>query len=131
MGGGGRIVDVDRKKKEACWLWWAVDRATKQICGWALGDRSTTTAQCLDAQLPHAAHITFCTDFWHPYGQIFAACRHLQGKAHTFTIESCNNRIRVYLARLRRKTHCYSKSLRNLAASILLYLLRKCPSIPI
>jgi len=21
------------KKKEACWLWWAVDRVTKKICG--------------------------------------------------------------------------------------------------
>ena len=42
------------------------------------------------------------------------------------TIESCNNRIRVYLARLRRKTHCYSKSLTNLTASILLYLLKNC-----
>ena len=34
-------------------------------------------------------------------------------------------RLRVYLARLRRKTHCYTKKLANLAASILFYLLRK------
>ena len=118
-------MDVCRQKKDACWLWWAVDRATKKVCGWALGDRSAQTAQRLDAQLPHAPHLTFCTDFWHPYAALFAEHRHLQGKAHTFTIESCNNRIRVYLARLRRKTHCYSKSLKNLAASILLYLLKK------
>ena len=26
-----------------------------------------STACCVDAQLPHAAPITFCTDFWHPY----------------------------------------------------------------
>jgi len=36
-----------------------------------------------------------------------------------------NNRLRVYLARLRRKTHCYTKKLANLAASILFYLLKK------
>ncbi len=113
-------------KKEACWLWWAIDRATKQMCGWALGDRGPQTARQLDAQLPHGEHITYCTDFWHPYGQIFAAARHQQGKARTFTIESANNRIRVYLARLRRKTHCYSKSFRNLAASLSFYLLEKC-----
>ena len=112
-------------KKTACWLWWAIDRTTKQVCGWTLGDRGAETARALDAQLPHAAHITYCTDFWHPYGLIFAQHRHLQGKAHTFTIESHNNRIRVYLARLRRKTHCYTKKLANLAASILLYLLKK------
>jgi insertion element IS1 protein InsB len=118
-------------RKEACWLWRAVDRTTQKICGRALGDRGAQTAERLDAQLPHAAHITFCTDFWHPCGQISGRPRHLQGKAHTFTIESCNNRIRVYLARLRRKTHCYSKSLKNLAASILLYLLKNEPSIPV
>lgn len=119
-------MDVYLEKKATCWLWWAVDRVTKRILGWALGDRSTVTAQRLDAQLPHGDHITFATDFWHPYGIVFARCQHVQGKAHTFTIESCNNRLRVYLARLRRKTHCYSKSLTNLAASILLYLIRKC-----
>jgi IS1 family transposase len=106
-------------------LGWAIDRVTKKICGWALGDRDTETARRLDAQLPHASHITFCTDFWHPDGLIFAQHRHLQGKAHTFTIESHYNRLRVYLARRRRKTHCYTKKLANLAASILFYLLKK------
>ena len=112
-------------KKTAGWLWWALDRVTKKVCGWTLGDRGAETARRLDAQLPHGEHITFCTDFWHPYGLIFARHRHLQGKAHTFTIESHHNRLRVYLARLRRKTHCYTKKLANLAASILFYLLNK------
>ena len=125
MGGSRCTVDLRGAKKTACWLWWAIDRATKKVCGWTLGDRGTQTAGRLDAQLPHAGHITFGTDFWHPYGLIFSAHRHLQGKAHTFTIESHNNRIRVYLARLRRKTHCSSKKLANLAASILFYLLCK------
>jgi hypothetical protein len=39
-----------------------------------------------------------------------------------FTIKSHNHRLRVYFARLRRKTHCDTKKLANLAASILLYL---------
>ena len=118
-------MDLRGPKKTACWLWWALDRPTKKVCGWTLGDRGTQTARRLDAQLPHGAHLTFCTDFWHPYGLIFARHRHLQGQAHTFTIESHNNRIRVSLARLRRKTHCYTKKLANLAASILFYLLTK------
>ena len=125
MGGSRRTLDLRGPKKTACWLWWAIDRATKKVCGWTLGDRGAETARRLDAQLPHAGHITFCTDFWHPYGLIFAQHRHLQGKAHTFTIESHNNRLRIYLARLRRKTHCYTKKLANLAASILFYLLTK------
>ena len=77
------------------------------------------------AQLPRASHITFCTNFWHPDGLISARHRHRQGAAHMFTIESHNNRLRVYLARLRRKAHCYTKKLANLAAIILFYLLNK------
>ena len=119
-------MDVCREKKAGCWLWWAVDRASKRVLGWTLGDRGTATAQRLDAQLPHAAHLTFATDFWHPYGKIFAQDRHVQGKAHTFTIESLNNRIRCYLARLKRRTHSYSKSMENLAASILFFIIQKC-----
>ena len=119
-------MDLCGPEKTACWLWRAVDRAPKKICGWTLGDRGAETARRLDAPLPHADHITFCTDFWHPYGLIFAGQRHPQGKAHTFTIESQNNRLRVYLARRRRKTHCDTKKLAHLAASILYYLLEKC-----
>lgn len=119
-------MDLCLKKKDACWLWWAIDRGSKCVLGWALGDRGTATAERLDAQLPHAAHIVFATDFWHPYGKIFAEEHHVQGKAHTFTIESLNNRIRCYLARLKRKTHNYSKSRLNLAASILFFIVKKC-----
>ncbi|MDR0352665.1 MAG: hypothetical protein LBI02_04710 [Opitutaceae bacterium] len=84
-------------KKTACWLWRAIDRATKKVRGGVLGDRGTETARCLDAQLPHADSIPFCTDCWHPYGIIFEKHRHLQDKAHTFTLESHNNRLRCYL----------------------------------
>ena len=122
-------MDSCGPKKTACW-WRAIDRAPKKIRGWTLGDRRTQTARCLDAQLPHGTHITSCTDFWHPYGLIFARHRHLQGKAHTFAIESHNSRLRVDLARLRRKTQCSTKKLANLAASILFYFLTESESIP-
>ena len=125
MGRSRRTLDLCGPKKTAGRWWWVIDRAAKKVCGWTLGDRGTETARGLAAQLPRAAHSTFGTDFWHPDGLIFAQARHLQGKAHTFTIESHNNRLRVYLARRRRKTHCYTKKLANLAASILFYLLKK------
>ena len=119
-------MDVCGEKKDDCWLWWAVDRAAKRVLGWTLGDRGTETAERLDAQLPHAPHVIFATDFWHPSGKIFGPAHPVQGKAHTFTIESLNNRIRCDLARLKRKTHSYSKSKVNLAASIRLFIVRKC-----
>jgi len=44
-----------------------------------------------------------------------------------------NNRLRCYLARLRRKTHCYSKSINNLRDSLLFIFNRKlnCPLKPL
>jgi hypothetical protein len=36
-----------------------------------------------------------------------------------------NNQLRCYLARLRRKTHCYSKSLANLRDSLLFVFSRR------
>jgi len=80
----------------------------------------------LDSQLPRRPGAAFCTDFCRPYGKIFEGQDHLKGKAYTFTIVSWNNRARIYLARLRRKTGCYSKPEKNLAASVLLFLLIKC-----
>ena len=118
-------------KKAFCWLWWAIDRVTKRLCGWALGDRRTQTAQNLFAQLPRGAHLTYCTDYWAPYAEVFRDHNHLQGKARTFTIESGNARLRHYLARLHRKTHCYSKSRAMLQWSIRLFLAEKCESISI
>src|ERR1035437_1294998 len=90
------------------------------------GDRGTETAERLAAQLPYAPQVKFATDFWHPYAKIFCGQNQVQGKAHTFTIESWNNRIRCYLARLKRRTHNYSTSKANLAASILFFIVNKC-----
>ena len=39
-------------KKQPIWLWWAIDRASHQIVGFALGERGTKTAKVLQPQLP-------------------------------------------------------------------------------
>ena len=85
-------------------------------------NRDRAAPGCATSSRPH---LTFTTDFRHPSGKIFALDRHVQDKAHTLTIESLNNRIRCYLARLKRRTHSYSKSLENLAASILFIIVKK------
>ena len=81
-------------------------------------NRNGRAAGCATAS---RLQVKFATDLWHPYAKIFCGKNHVQGKAHTFTIESLNNRIRCYLARLKRRTHNYSKSRENLAASILFF----------
>jgi len=46
--------------------------------------------------------------------------KHIQSKAETFTVEGYNSLFRHFLARLRRKTKCYSKSEEMLMYSVTL-----------
>ena len=118
-------MELCRLKKQPIWLWWAIDRATHQIVCFALGDRSSETAKVLEAQLPRQPHIKYCTDQYKPYRSIIDSRQHIVGKAHTHHIESLNNKLRWYLARLNRKTHAYSKSATALLHSLLFVWSRK------
>ena len=112
-------------QKNAIWLWWGIERDTHQIVAWALGDRGKATAQLLGPQLPAGEHVRFCTDHHRPYLALLVGRDHQVGKAHTHHIESMNNKLRCYLARLRRKTHSYSKSVQALVHSLLFVWRRK------
>jgi insertion element IS1 protein InsB len=49
------------------------------------------------------------TDYWEAYEKFVPSAMHIQSKAETFTVEGYNSLFRHFLARLRRKTKCYSK----------------------
>ena len=60
------------------------------------------------------------TDYWEPYEHFVPTEKHIQSKAETFTVEGYNSLFRHFLARLRRKTKCYSKSETMLRHSVIL-----------
>jgi insertion element IS1 protein InsB len=60
------------------------------------------------------------SDYWKPYESIIPKEKHIQSKAETFTVEGSNSLFRHFLARMRRKSKCYSKKMEMLAISILL-----------
>jgi insertion element IS1 protein InsB len=60
------------------------------------------------------------SDYWKPYGQIIPKEKHIQTKAETFTVEGYNSLFRHFLARMRRKSKCYSKKVEMLKLSFLL-----------
>ena len=60
------------------------------------------------------------TDYWKPYEEFIPKDKHHQSKAETYTVEGYNSLLRHFLARLKRKTKCYSKSIDMLYYSILL-----------
>ncbi len=60
------------------------------------------------------------TDHWRAYAEFLPEKSHTQSKAKTYTVEGYNSILRHFLARLRRKTKCYTKSLEMLKYSVIL-----------
>jgi insertion element IS1 protein InsB len=60
------------------------------------------------------------TDYWKPYEHCVPPEIHTQSKAETFTVEGYNSLFRHFLARLRRMSKCYSKSLEMLRYSVVM-----------
>jgi insertion element IS1 protein InsB len=58
------------------------------------------------------------TDHWQPYEAFVPKGRHTQSKAETYTVEGYNGLFRHFLARLRRKSKCYSKCQKMLEYSV-------------
>ena len=58
------------------------------------------------------------TDYWTPYEEMIPAEQHLQSKAQTYTVEGYNSLFRHFLARLRRRSKCYSKCRKMLEYSV-------------
>ena len=66
-----------------------------------------------------------CTDGNYSYGKELGKnvdIKHVVSKSETCLVESYNSVLRYYLARLHRKTKCYSKSLEMLKLSVALFL---------
>jgi insertion element IS1 protein InsB len=64
------------------------------------------------------------TDYWKPYQDFVPKEKHIQSKKETYTVEGYNSICRHFLARLKRKTKCYSKSVEMLAYSLHLLMLK-------
>lgn len=105
-------------KKNKVWIWLALDRDTREIVGYAIGDRSREMAQKLWESLPavYRQCAVSYTDFWEAYEKVFPSKRLKQvGKetGETSHIERFNNTLRQRISRLVRKTLSFSKKAEN------------------
>jgi len=106
------------KKKNKIWIWTAVDHFRAGILGWVIDDHSANTFQ----------RLWQCISFWecyfwvsdgNPVYPIFIPDGdQIVSKTYMTRVEGENTRLRHYLARLHRKTLCYSKSVEMLEHSI-------------
>jgi insertion element IS1 protein InsB len=78
---------------------------------WTVGDRSSNTFQKLWLTIKCWSSFWYVTDGWKVYPNFIEPEDHLVCKTYMTRVEGENTRLRHYLARLHRKTLCYSKSL--------------------
>ena len=88
----------------------AVDHFKQGILGWVLGDHSGETFKPLWAIVEAWQCYFYVTDGWSVYQSFIPDGDQIISKTYMTRIEGENTRLRHYLARLHRKTLCYSKS---------------------
>ena len=99
-----RILKKGRKTR----VWTAVDRNEKRITVFEVGPGKASVLRKLEEELGMKADI-----------------KHVISKSETCLVESYNSVLRYYLARLHRKTKCYSNSILMLTLSVKLLLAYK------
>ena len=112
-------------KKNYIWLWIAVDRYGKRFINFVLGKRNRAGCKKLWSSIIRKNPAQVMTDYWSAYIGVVPQEKHTQSKAETYTVEGYNGLFRHFLARLRRKTKCYSKSVKMLEYSMLLLMLKR------
>ena len=106
------------KKANKHWVWIAMDKQTRQIIAFHVGDRSHESAKQLWANLPavYREQATFYTDQYVVYTGVIPAAQHkaiTKQARKTNHIERFNNTMRQRVSRLVRDTLAFSKNLAN------------------
>ena len=112
-----------QKKANPHWLWRALDRQTRQIIAFHIGDRSRDSAKQLWANLPpiYRENATFDTDHYAAYLGVIPPAQHKAITKHarkTNHIERFNNTLRQRISRLVGSTLAFSKKVNNHVGAI-------------
>jgi len=115
------------KKTNKQWIWLALERETRQIIAFYVGDRSRHSAKKLWMRIPavYRQHATFATDAWNAYQGVIPAAQHdvcEKNSGRTSGIERFNCTLRQRCSRLVRKTLSFSKKLANHVGAIKYFL---------
>lgn len=101
----------------------AVDRATRCIVSWdVVWERTTSVMQAMLDRGPGATH--YYSDLFNTYGTLVYLPGHhefVDDKSETFSVEGDNAELRHYLARLGRKSRCFSRCIRALWRAVKLF----------
>lgn len=126
----GLILECDelwsfvRSKENPVYIWLALDRKTRQIVGFHMGDRKRKDAQQFWESIPerYRENAEVYSDYWQSYEKVVPEERHHpSGKetGETSHIERLNNTLRQRCSRLVRKCLSFSKNFFNHESAIL------------
>ncbi|MBW4489465.1 MAG: IS1 family transposase [Trichocoleus desertorum ATA4-8-CV12] len=122
------ITDLDElqtfvgHKRHKLWIWTAVNHKRAGILAWVIGERSSETFKGLWVIVKCWHCFFYVTDGWKVYSMFIEDGDQIVSKTYMTRVEGENTRLRHYLARLHRKTLCYSKSVEMLKCSLRLLL---------
>ncbi len=112
-------------KKNKVWLWTSVEHFRPGILSWVVGDarsvptdRSSETFNILWQMIEWWRCYFWVSDGYVVYPKFIPPGDQIVSKTYMTRVEGENTRLRHYLARLHRKTLCYSKSQNMLSHSI-------------
>lgn len=106
------------QKRNKVWIWTAVDHFHPGILGWVVGDHSAETFRPLWQAIVCWQCFFWVSDGNPVYPGFIPEGDQIVSKTYMTRVEGENTRLRHYLARLHRKTLCYSKSVDMLKHSI-------------
>ncbi|WP_416245406.1 IS1 family transposase [Crocosphaera sp. XPORK-15E] len=114
-------------KKNKIWIWTALNKDYSEILEYVIGDRSAKIFEELWEKIKDWNCYFWITDGYKVYPKFIPDGDQIISKTSMTRIEGENSRLRHYLARLHRKTFCYSKSKEMLFLSIklLIYYLKE------
>lgn len=95
-------------KRNKLWIWTVVNHKQLGILAWVIDDRSAATCRYLWSIVRCWQCFWYVTDRWCVYPMFIEDADHLGSKTYMTRVEGENTRLRHYLARLHRKTLCYS-----------------------
>ena len=99
-------------------MWTAVNHFKPGILAWAVGDHSAETFEPVWAIVSLWQCFFYVTDGLKVYPKYIPDGDQIINKLYMTRVEGENTRLRHYLARLHRKTLCYSKQVEMLKHSI-------------
>lgn len=108
-------------KGNECWICYAIERSTRRVVHFIVGRRTKRNIKKVIQAVLSLSPGKIYTDGLNVYPKLIPKELHSTEKRQTNHIERLNLTLRTHLKRLSRKTICFSKSAKMLAACLKIY----------